>query len=282
MTDQLHPYEIMYHPECQRVSKEIHKRKHSIVWNKYGSGGGASMFVRTHMDIYYNPSGSLCMLLDDDTTTTELFAMQKGLLEGTWKFVIIDLAVPWTIGVLRMFLKKVHPKIKIVIVSPSPIHEIERSYVIEVKTTCPNENYTFLQKNIRYFRYLKNTTPRQYFEYHVLFKGNLSRLMQKFYLDSVSAELEVDPYVIRTLTDAERLFEQQKDFDFTNYGNIEWRAFVLEIRSLCDIKSSWLISSSDSDDHDSDDHGDNNETPIFYNQFPYETIKAMCWYKSMN
>lgn len=231
--DGLKPFEIFRHPECRRVSSEILKHGSRIV--VFGdSGSGTSMFVKAHCDIYWNQTFSKYILLDDETSTSEIFEEYPGILEGSHKYVYIDLMTPWTKNVLKLFFKKVPQKTKLIIVSPTFIQDIP---CITVNTKCPNKNYEFFSQNQHYFTFFKRYETFKYFVTFCQTKGKLSILMNKYVYNSDPIDMidSIDPLQIRTLEESEYVFEVKTDFDYTLYGTLSQRCELLENRSFCDV-----------------------------------------------
>jgi hypothetical protein len=232
--DGLHPHEIFRHPECRRVSAQILKHNSRVVI--YGeSGSGTSMFVKAHCDIYWNQTFSKYILLDDETSTSEIFDEYPGILEGSHKFIYIDLMIPWTKNVLKLFFKKVPAKTKLIIVSPVFVQEFP---CITVNTKCPNASYEFFCQNQHYFTFFKKNETLKYYVFFCQVKGKLSILMNKYVYNSDSIDLidSIDPMQIRTLEDSDYLFEVKPDFDYTSFGTIQERCQLLENRSFCDVQ----------------------------------------------
>jgi hypothetical protein len=231
---ELRPYEIFRHPECKRVSSQIlHHGSRVIVHGE--SGSGTSMFVKAHCDVYWNQTFSKYILLDDDISTSDLFEEYPGILEGSYKNVYIDLMIPWTKSVLKLFFKKVPQKTKLIIVSPVAIQELP---CILVNTTCPNDSYQFFCGLEHFFTFFDRRRTLEYYLFHRNVKGKLSVLMNKYMYNSDFIDLidSIDPLQIRTLEDSEYFFEVKTDFDYTSYGTLEERCQLLENRSFCDTE----------------------------------------------
>lgn len=224
---QLYPFEVMRHPACQRLSIELHKRNHAVVWGP--SGSGVSMFVNAHADLFWTRSGSrswdvLKIMLDDDnTTSTELFQTYPGILENSYKGIIVDLPGTWSRNVLRFFLNKISDRVRVVIVCSAPVKDVP---CIHVDTSDPNENFAFLKSNVHFFPYLPSE-PREFLAYthHVL-----SQLMCRYrYGCSGMDERVVDRFSVKSIEQARTL-----NFDVSSIGDLPWQAHAMEIRSFVD------------------------------------------------
>lgn len=230
----LRPFEIMRHPACQRLSRALHTCKHAIVCGP--SGAGVSMFVNAHADIFWTSSGTrmsdvLKIILDDDnTTSTELFQTYPGILENSFKGIIVDLPGTWSRNVVRFFFHKV--RVPIVVVCSEPVKDMPYIYV---DTTDPNETFQFLRANRAKFPYFPHDDPRAYLRDFVRLDGVLSQLMSK-YRNGLFAmdEPGLNPYEVRTLEDAHKLVSAGLLEDVCSIGDMKWRAYCLEVCSFAD------------------------------------------------
>ncbi len=229
--DHLRPFEVMRHPACQRLSMELHKRNHAVVWGP--SGSGVSMFVNAHADLFWTRSGTrswdvLKIILDDDnTSSTELFQAHPGILENSFKGIIVDLPGCWSRNVLRFFLNKISDRVRVVVICSAPIKDV---VCIQVDTSDPNENYHFLYENRHFFPYL----PVDRSEFVKFAHEILSQLMSRFrYGCSGMDERSKDRYSVNSVEDACALIKQAS-FDVSAIGDIEWQAHAMEVRSFVD------------------------------------------------
>lgn len=228
---QLRPFEIMRHPACQRLSMELHKRNHVVVWGP--SGTGVSMFVNAHADLYWTRSGTrswdvLKIILDDDnTSSTELFQTYPGILENSYKGIIVDLPGCWSRNVLRFFLNKISDRVKVVVVCSAPIRDV---VCVQVDTSDSNENFQFLHANRHFFPYLpSNSSEFVKFAHEIL-----SQLMSRFrYGCSGMDERSKDRFAVNTIEDARALLEHST-FDVSAIGDLEWQSRAMDVRSFAD------------------------------------------------
>jgi hypothetical protein len=276
----LKPHEIYRHPECQRVSREILRcGKRAIVYGPTGSG--VSMFVQAHASVYWDTRSTKIISTDDATTTTELFDENPGIREGSYKYVLVDLAVAWTKSVAHIFFKKMPPQTTVVIVMPEFLHSTisssSDSNVICLQRPCPNATYMFLAANMSFFRYFR---PHETAAYDFVYRrcnGRLSRIMQKFVHDTdfVDHVDNVNPYDIHNLIEADTYFSIHPKFDFTNTGCLQMRALMCDIRSFCDMAP--LATSSSCMD---DIVGENGEegTSFFDREDTFAPMRAYAWW----
>lgn len=234
LQQQLRPFEIMRHPACQRLSRALHPCKHAIVCGP--SGSGVSMFVNAHADIFWTKSGTrLCDVLkitldDDNTTSTELFQTYPGILENSYKGIIVDLPGTWSRNVVRFFFHKI--QVPVIVVCSEPVKDMPYIYV---DTTDPNETFSFLYENRTFFPYLPHNDPRVYLNDFTRLDGVLSQLMSK-YRNGLFAmdEPGMNPFDVHTLDEAHKLVMLGELQDVSLIGDMHWRAYALEICSFAD------------------------------------------------
>lgn len=243
----LRPFEVMRHPACQRLSLKLHGSKHSIVCGP--SGAGVSMFVNAHADIFWTRSGKkvsdvLKITLDDDnTTSTELFQTYPGILENSYRGIIVDLPGTWSRNVVRFFFHKIH--VPVIVVCSEPVKDMPYIYV---DTTDPNETFTFLNENRIYFPHFPHDNPRAYLHDFVRLDGVLSQLMSKYRNGSFAMdEPGMNPYEVRTLEDARNLISSGLLEDVSAIGDMAWRAYSLDVCSFadCGVRSSMPYRAED-------------------------------------
>ncbi len=233
MGDLLRPFEVMRHPECQRLSIKLHQTPHAVVCGP--SGSGVSMFVNAHADIFWTRSGTrMCDVLrivldDDNTTSTELFQTYPGILENSYKGIIVDLPGTWSRNVLRFFMHKISERVKVVIVCSQPVKDVP---CIVVDTTDPNETYQFLRTNAHFFKYLPSD-PRVVHDDLQSARGVLSQIMSRYRFGcSGMDETDPDKYAVKNIDEARKLV--CPNFDVSCIGDLRWRANALELRSFVD------------------------------------------------
>ncbi len=240
MNYELKPYEIFRHPECKRVSQQILQyNSRTVITGE--SGSGVSMFVKAHCDIYWDSSYTKYILLDDESSTSEIFDENPGILEGTFHGIYIDLLYPWTKSVIKLFLKKIPQKTKILIVTPLIQQNDSDFNIIHVNTKNPNDTFEFLIKNQHFFTYFKSYETLEYFRFYIKVSGKLSFIIQKYLYNSDSIDLNessVDPLDIKNIEESEHLFEIFEDPDsfFLNYGTLLQRNILIETKSFCDTQ----------------------------------------------
>jgi hypothetical protein len=231
---QLRPFEVMRHPACQRLSQALHTTKHAIVCGP--SGSGVSMFVNAHADIFWTKSGTrmcdvLKIILDDDnTTSTELFQTYPGILENSYKGIIVDLPGTWSRNVVRFFFHKI--QVPVIVVCTEPVKDMP---YIHVDSTDPNETFRFFNENQTFFTYFPHDNPKTYLLDFVRLGGVLSQLMSK-YKNGLFAmdEPGMNPYDVSSLEEARKLISTGQFDDVTSIGDMAWRAYALEICSYTD------------------------------------------------
>jgi hypothetical protein len=237
MSFELKPHEIFRHPECKRTSEKILQQGSRVVVTGE-SGSGVSMFVKAHCDIYWNPTFSKYILLDEDTSTSEVFEENPGILEGSFHGLYIDLLHPWTKSVIKLFLKKIPSKTKVIIVTN--IIEQDNDF-IHVNTKNPNDTFEFLMKNQHFFMYFHSCNTFEFFKFFTKVNGKLSFIMQKYIYNSDIMDLNetsVNPLHITNIEESDHLFEIFEDVDsfFLNYGTLSQRLQLIETKSFCDIQ----------------------------------------------
>ena len=234
MSELLRPFEIMRHPECQRLSIKLHQTPHAVVCGP--SGSGVSMFVNAHADIFWTRSGTrMCDVLkivldDDNTTSTELFQTYPGILENSYKGIIVDLPGTWSRNVLRFFMHKISERVKVVVVCSQPVKDVQ---CISVDTTDPNETFQFLRANSHFFTYLPGD-PRVIHDDLLVARGILSQVMSRYRFGcSGMDERDPDKYAVKSIDDARKLISPH--FDISHIGDLKWRADALDLRSFVDM-----------------------------------------------
>jgi hypothetical protein len=231
---QLRPFEIMRHPACQRLSQALHSTKHAIVCGP--SGSGVSMFVNAHADIFWTKSGTrmcdvLKIILDDDnTTSTELFQTYPGILENSYKGIIVDLPGTWSRNVVRFFFHKI--QVPVVVVCTEPVKDMPYIYI---DSTDPNETFRFLNENRTFFPFFPHDKPEVYLSDFMRLDGVLSQLMSK-YRNGLFAmdEPGMNPYDVQSVDEAKRLVTNGQFEDVCSIGDMAWRAYALEVCSFTD------------------------------------------------
>lgn len=195
------------------------------------------MFVRAHADIYWDPYRTHHIILDDAMATTELFEEHPGLKEGAHRFVLIDLAQPWTRNVIRNLFRRVPDHVCLVVVSPVLVPDMSPACIV-VNTQDMNENFQFMAANRHYFSHFQVHDATAFVLFHRRCRSNLARLMQRyaFGTDEVDVLDHLDPFAVRTLEEADHLLGVSSDFDYTVCGTLEWRALAMDIRSFCDTR----------------------------------------------
>ncbi len=231
---QLRPFEIMRHPACQRLSRALHQTKHAIVCGP--SGSGVSMFVNAHADIFWTKSGTrmcdvLKIILDDDnTSSTELFQTYPGILENSYKGIIVDLPGTWSRNVVRFFFHKIN--VPVIVVCTEPVKDMPYIYV---DSTDPNETFRFLYENRSFFPHFPQNDPKTYLLDFQRLDGVLSQLMSKYRNGSFAMdEPGMNPFDVRSLKEAHKLIMTGQLVDVSSVGDIAWRAFALEVCSFAD------------------------------------------------
>jgi len=191
------------------------------------------MFVNAHADLYWTRSGArswdvLKINLDDDnTSSTELFQTYPGILENSYKGIIVDLPGTWSRNVLRFFLNKISDRVRVVIVCSAPIKDV---VCIQVDTSDPNDNFTFLYKNRHFFPYF----PQDPSEFLKFSHEILSHVMSRFRHGCSGMDAHVqDRYSVDTIESARALL-QDASFDISAIGDLEWQARAMDTRSFAD------------------------------------------------
>lgn len=234
MSETLRPFEVMRHPECQRLSIKLHQTPHAVVCGP--SGSGVSMFVNAHADLFWTRSGTrMCDVLrivldDDNTTSTELFQTYPGILENSYKGIIVDLPGTWSRNVLRFFMHKISDRVKVVVVCSQPVKDTP---CIFVDTADPNETFQFLRANAHFFPYIPSD-PCVVHADLLAARGVLSQVMSRYRFGcSGMDERNPDRYAVKTIDDARKLVNAH--FDISQIGDLKWRAAALDLRSFVDV-----------------------------------------------
>jgi hypothetical protein len=193
------------------------------------------MFVNAHVDLFWTKSGTracdvLKIMLDDGvTTSTELFQTYPGILENSYRGIVVDLPGSWSRNVVRFFFHRI--KVPVIIVCSEPVKDMPYLYV---DTTDPNETHAFFSQNRKYFPHFRIDDPRSFMDDFVRTGGILSQLMSKYrYGLHGMDEAVLDPYEVRTLSDAHKLISRGFE-DVCSVGDLEWRARALDVCSFVD------------------------------------------------